>query len=424
VQQAIDNSEIAVGMIQTAESALTEVNTLLIRMRQLAAHAANEGANDRVMLQADQSEIDNALNTIDQITLNTQFGIKRILDGSQGANGATNGTGLQFIGATAATRNSPVEGYAVRVQRLGSRAFIEGRRAISRDIIDGGEELTLAEGGRTMTFRATPGDTPQQMAGKFANEVKLMGLQLDVELTRDNTLKLTHKQYGSSHGFAAASSSDGILSREPGLMQSANPGQDIQGSLGGHVATGAGQTLTGGSGTPVEGLAVLYTGETLTDADAGQGAKAAGRVSVYQNSLAFQIGANVGQNVAISLNSTNTRTLGRGVDNRSGFKSLRDLNVLDSRKAQDAMQLLDAAVDEVTRARGTLGAFQKNTLEANLQQLRIASENLISAESTIRDADMAAEVAEFTRHSIMVQSSTAMLSHANAQPRTILTLLG
>ena len=424
VQQAIDNSEIAVGMIQTAESALTQVNSLLVRMRQLAAHAANEGANDRVMLEADQAEIDNALSAIDQITVNTQFGIKRILDGSQGANGAANGEGLQFIGATAATRNSLTAGYQVRVQRLGSRATIEGRRSLSRDVIDGAEEITIAEGGRAMTYRATPGDTPQQLAGKLAHEIRLLGLQLDLELTRDNTLKLTHKQFGSEHGFSVASSSDGVLSREPGIMEAAAAGQDIQGTIGGHAATGKGQTLTGAAGTPVEGLAVLYSGDILTDADAGEGAKAAGRVAVYQNSLTFQVGANVGQSVSISLGSTNTRTMGRGVVNGSKFRSLRDINVMDARKAQDAMLLLDAAVNEVTRARGTLGAFQKNTLESNLNQLRVASENLISAESTIRDSDMAAEMAEFTRNSIMVQSSSAMLTHANASPRTILGLLG
>ena len=75
----------------------------------------------------------------------------------------------------------------------------------------------------------------------------------------------------------------------------------------------------------------------------------------------------------------------------------------------------------ITRA--ALGAFQKNTLESNLQQLRITAENLISAESTIRDLDMAAEVAEFTRNQIMVEAATAMLAHANTVPKTVITLL-
>ncbi|MBI2055411.1 MAG: flagellin, partial [Candidatus Sungbacteria bacterium] len=87
--------------------------------------------------------------------------------------------------------------------------------------------------------------------------------------------------------------------------------------------------------------------------------------------------------------------------------------VSGARAAEDGQRLIDQAIDEITTTRAQLGAFQKNTLESNLQQLRITAENLVSAESTIRDSDMAAEVAEFTRNSIMVQSSTAMLAQAN-----------
>ena len=76
------------------------------------------------------------------------------------------------------------------------------------------------------------------------------------------------------------------------------------------------------------------------------------------------------------------------------------------------------------RTRAQLGAFQKNTLESNLRQLRINVEEMTNAESIIRDADMAREVTEFTRNSIMVQSATAMLAQANQIPQTVLSLLG
>ena len=115
INQAIDNSETAVGMIQTTEGALTEVNNLLVNIKQLSIHAANEGANDEVMLQADEFEVANALNTIDRITQSTQFGLKKLLDGSNGANGVANGAGLEFIGASGQTLSSPVNGFDVRV---------------------------------------------------------------------------------------------------------------------------------------------------------------------------------------------------------------------------------------------------------------------------------------------------------------------
>jgi len=423
ITQAIDNSETAVNMIQTAEGALTEVNNLLVKIRQLAIHAANEGANDEVMLLADQFEIDNALETIDRITNATQFGLKKLLDGSQGANGVANGRGLEFISASPETASSPVDGYVVRVQQLGSRAFLQGEAALTQEMVDAGEEFTISEGGRTVSFRTTPGDTVQQSIGKLRNEINQLGLDVELTADEDGVLRLTHNQYGSETEFSAASSTAGVLSATGGIMEAGEGGEDIQGTIGGHVATGRGQVLTGGEGTAVEGLSVRYTGEVTSEVDSDDSDEHAGRVVVKQNSLVFQVGANAGQTVAVSLQNTNTRTLGRGVATRSGFQSLREVNVLDPVKAQDTLTMVDKAINDTTKTRASMGAFQKNTLESNLQQLRITAENLISAESTIRDADMAAEVAEFTRNSIMVQSSTAMLAQANQTPRSVLTLI-
>jgi flagellin-like hook-associated protein FlgL len=83
LNRAIQNSEGSINMIQTAEGALTEINNLLTSMRELAIHAANEGFNDTNQLAADQAEIANAIKTIDRIAANTQFGTKKILDGSK-----------------------------------------------------------------------------------------------------------------------------------------------------------------------------------------------------------------------------------------------------------------------------------------------------------------------------------------------------
>ena len=91
--------------------------------------------------------------------------------------------------------------------------------------------------------------------------------------------------------------------------------------------------------------------------------------------------------------------------------------------AQDAMSVIDKAIEEIAVARGDLGAFQKNTLESNLTSLRIHTENLVAAESTIRDADMAVELAAFTRNQIMTQSATAQLAQANAMPKNVMALL-
>ena len=82
LNQAIANSEQAVSLVQTAEGALSEVNSLLSKARSLAVHAANSGVNDTNQLVADQSELDNIVDSVNRISANTQFGTKKLLDGS------------------------------------------------------------------------------------------------------------------------------------------------------------------------------------------------------------------------------------------------------------------------------------------------------------------------------------------------------
>ena len=97
---------------------------------------------------------------------------------------------------------------------------------------------------------------------------------------------------------------------------------------------------------------------------------------------------------------------------------------LEDGLAQDAIAVIDAAIDDVTVTRGRLGAFQSNALETTVNSLRVTLENTVAAESVIRDVDFAAESAQFTRNSIMIQASTAMLAQANQLPQNVLQLLG
>ena len=263
LQQAADNNESAISMVQTAEGALNEVSKLLVDMRQRAVSAANIGINDSNMANASQKEIENALDAIDRISENTQFGSKHLLKGSAEAE----------VSAETATEVPAEEGAAA--------------------------------------------------------------------------------EEGNNEAAAAA-------------------------------------------GVEAESLS---------------------------KSLAFQVGANKGQMVSVNLPNVATNRLALGVENTSGFNSLADLDVTTGQGAQDAMSVIDKAIEEIAVARGDLGAFQKNTLESNLTSLRIHTENLVAAESTIRDADMAVELAAFTRNQIMTQSATAQLAQANAMPKNVMALL-
>ena len=113
LEQAIKNSETSVSMVQTSESALGEVNNMLVEMRSLAIHAANEGANDAVMLEADQQDISSKISSIDRIATTTQFGSKKLLDGSNGVSGTAIGDGLEFVSATTGTQSSDEMGFEV-----------------------------------------------------------------------------------------------------------------------------------------------------------------------------------------------------------------------------------------------------------------------------------------------------------------------
>ena len=229
------------------------------------------------------------------------------------------------------------------------------------------------------------------------------------------------------------------------------PGRDVEGTIGGNPefdggepAVGRGQLLSAAPGTVAEGVTVRYGGEPddiiyevfnrrenkiagtlLRQMERGTmvGEDIDGYVHVSQRSLAFQVGPSEGQQRKISIQSISPTKLARNIDNDSQFRSLNDIEVLDVESAQDALKLIDVAVSEISSLRGDLGSFQKNALESNLSSLRVTRENLVSAESTLADADMAEEMSSLVRNQILMSSGTAMLAQANQVPQSVLTLL-
>lgn len=138
-------------------------------------------------------------------------------------------------------------------------------------------------------------------------------------------------------------------------------------------------------------------------------------------SLVFQIGANVGQTARIALPNMAASALGKNMAGNM-FTDLSKINVLTVSGAQDSQAIIDAAITEVTTVRGTLGSFTKNTLESNLRNLRVASQNLTASESGIRDTDMASAMSEFVKYQILLQAGTAMLAQGNQLPQVVLSL--
>jgi len=418
IKQAIENAQTGVSMVQTTEASLDEVNRLLVDIRQRAIHAANEGANDPNMLEADQFEVRNALESIDRIAQFAQFGKKKLLDGSNGVNGLAAGKDVTFVKATTDTIQSPPQGYEIRINQASTRASFSTLQGFTPEIIDSGVTISVEENGRVANLTTKAGEDVDVVVRNMQNALDLDGVDVEVSKTEDNRIMFTHRKFGSEANFTVVSDGAGLVSEVGSDPVYVNNGMDVAGTINNQLASGSGRILTASQGTDPAGLSVLYEGATPGDPSV-----AVGRVKVNQGSLKFQIGPDVGQKVSVALNSVSTRTVALNVPNESRFKNLSEVDVRSSQGAEDTMRLVNKAIDDITGVRGALGAIQKNAMEANIRSLNVSREELTSAESVIRDADMAAEMSEFTRNQVIMQSGTAMLGQANQLSQNVLSLI-
>ncbi len=144
-------------------------------------------------------------------------------------------------------------------------------------------------------------------------------------------------------------------------------------------------------------------------------------VDIKNAGLSMQIGSNSNQTLVIDIGDMRATALGATEINGS-ILFVNDLDITSSEGAQNALRVLDNAIQQVSSERSKLGAFQ-NRLEHTINNLQVTRENLTSSESRIRDADMALEMTNFTKNNILNQAGTAMLAQANQLPQGVLQLL-
>jgi flagellin len=411
-QQALQNSEFSLSLVQTAEGALVEVNNLLIEMRQLATTAANEGATDYNALLTLQFQIHKAIEGIDRVSRFTSFGNKMLLDGSHGTKGSGNEE-VVFIKASSKTLASPVSGYDVDITEFPLRA------TLTADLDDddaSGLQITLEEEDGAIIRVSNPdGATAVGFVERLQKAVLDSNMNLNIHFDADDEeLTIEHREYGLTKGFTVTGTKDDVIvdnAFEPELLL----GRDIEGTINDEPADGDGLILTGEyNNEKTSGLSVAFLGD---------GTGNAGSVTVAQNSLKFQAGVSADEKIVIALNSTHSTVLGRGVDNTSGFENLSQISLKSTQEAIDAIRLVDEALDQLLSMRSQLGSVQKYTLETNISVLRNTVENLTAAESNIRDTDMALELVNFTKNQIITEAAAAAVAQSNQTATRVLRLL-
>lgn len=166
--------------------------------------------------------------------------------------------------------------------------------------------------------------------------------------------------------------------------------------------------------------------------DGATGSAASG-VNNYSLQFTFQIGPNANQTISVDIANMATSGLSlRATESISGtsvkagdYLSINSTGMSGGAFATNIANIItkiDEAVDAVSTQRATLGAVQ-NRLDHTINNLETTSENLSSARSQITDVDMAAEMTEYSKNQILIQTSTAMLAQANSNPQNVLSLL-
>lgn len=418
LDQALRNNQDAINYAKTAEGALDEVSRLLVDARKLAVAAGNTGALDTNAIQASQNQINSILSSIDRIAVQTQFGNKKLLDGSAGiVSSATNSTNYAAIvvggtfGGYTVNQSGSV---TVQVTTAATRAAITG----SVDLSASGLSTVIGAGSfviNGVTFQTSGTETLQGLLNRFNNASNQTKVTFGFNGTN---VTISSNDYGSNAKISFTDTGGRL-----------NAAGNTQGAGVDAIATVTVTTVNGATAATFTGGRNGDSGLRLTDnygnvillTEAGNVTGAAAAVGrIEAGSAQFQIGANAGQTVSVSLANTLSSQLGVGV---IPGETLATINVTSVAGADNALRIIDAAIAQITRTRGDVGNFQRNVLESNVRSLGVARENLIATESTIRDADVAAEVTNFTKLQILQQSGLAVLAQANAAPQAVLSLL-
>ena len=374
LDMASKNSQDAISLIQTAEGALNETHAILQRMRELAVQSSNDTnvTDDREAL---QKEIDQLTQEIDRIANTTEFNTQKLL------NGGFKGT-FQIGANESQTMNLNIGNMNAASLGLTKSSVVSA----------GMNAQTLKEGTYTVDSSNQLVDADGQIVGKVHSTSKNVIVLADgkqVTFTDRNDSNATQAVAGIKQGAIIT-----VDNNKASLKVSAAEGSDLS-------KIGAGTYEISGSNVLKDGVKV-------------------GSFDSTSNTVKIDITDSTGNSTNIELDNDDLG-LGKALADGSKFV-VGGVDVSTREQASGTITAIDDAIKKVSEQRATLGAVQ-NRLEHTINNLGTASENLTSAESRIRDTDMAKEMMEFTKNNILVQAAQSMLAQANQQPQGVLQLL-
>ena len=413
LNMASKNAQDGISLIQTAEGALNETHSILQRMRELAVQASN-GTNtneDRAEL---QKEIEQLKSEINRISTDTEFNTKKLLDGSISNNAKLDDTNAaKLLDVKVVNDNISAGDYTISIEVNETTALIDLEHNTTNETKADDVELSASEnplgvGKYTLVLTALSGETDHYDAVLKDATGKVVASRSDVNITNaggEATLDIGGLTFtwndNSSGGGGGGDDTSTVSAGSTEVIISANFTVTVADADGKQVDS---KTVSGNTtGTVnVGGLAISFNTSLTNDES---------KATVETDAVSFQIGANAGQYTKLSISDMSSKAL--GVD---GI----DLSTAES--ASEAITTIDQAIQSVSSERAKLGAIQ-NRLEHTINNLGTSAENLTAAESRIRDVDMAKEMMEFTKNSILQQAAQAMLAQANQMPQGVLQLL-
>ena len=424
IGQAVDNIERASNVIATTESALQEINDLLISIKALAVESANTGAFSKEEIKANQLQLDSAVESITRISNTASFAGLKLLNGS-----------LDYL--TSGVTASQISDVSIKGANFGLNNSIP----VTIEVLQSAEHASLfLSGNGTGTFTSAVSFEIQGNNGvqvfTFASGTALSAVVTAINQVSDATgveaslasaanptsgLILQSLGFGSSEFVSVRKLSGGAFfdayTAQGGGAVNRDIGGDTLALINGNLAIGDGLDISLNAST-------LNVEMTLTSA-AAQTLNTPFSYAITGGGATYQLGPSIDslQQVGFGIQSVAATRLGNST---VGFLNQvltgeSDSLLTDPRGASD---IIDAAIDQISTLRGRIGAFERNTLDTTMRSQQVALENLTSAESTIRDTDFAEETSKLTRAQILQQAGTQTLAIANNTAQSVLSLLG